>query len=117
ALDIRPSRGFSPPPTKIFSHRVEHGLLTQVVGNLVVRSTDHGKTWSEIGVANTAETGPSCSRDPIVEMPDGSWLMPVYTGAPQRADISWVIRSFDFGKTWCEPIRIMSDENGRFSQL
>jgi hypothetical protein len=50
-------------------------------------------------------------------MPDGSWLAPVYTGAPQRSDISWVVRSFDRGRHWCEPIRIMSDESGRFSQL
>jgi hypothetical protein len=50
-------------------------------------------------------------------MPDETLLMPVYTGAPQRSDISWVIRSFNGGNTWCSPIRIMSDENGKFSQL
>lgn len=117
ALDIRPTSQWNPPPKKIFSHRTEHGLVTSVVGNLVVCSRDQGQTWEEVGVADVAEIGASCSRDPIVEMPDGSWLMPVYTGAPQRADISWIIRSFDRGATWCEPIRIMSDENGRFSQL
>lgn len=117
ALDIRPTAEWEQPPAKIFSHRTEHGLVTAVVGNLVVRSRDGGATWQEIGVANAPSIGPSCSRDPIVEMPDGSWLMPVYTGAPQRSDIAWVIRSFDHGRTWCEPTRIMSDENGCFSQL
>lgn len=117
ALEIQKSVGISNNPVKIFSHRVEHGLLTTVVGNLVLRSDDSGNTWTEVGVSDCEEVGPSCSRDPIVEMPDGSWLMPVYTGAPQRSDISWVIRSFDYGKSWCSPIRIMSDEKGRFSQL
>jgi len=117
ALDIRPTAAWITPPNKIFSHRTEHGLVTAVVGNMVVRSRDGGVTWQEVGVAGTPSIGPSCGRDPIIEMPDASWLMPVYTGAPQRSDIAWVIRSFDQGSTWCEPIRIMSDENGRFSQL
>lgn len=117
-LDIRPSADWgSTPPKRIFSHRTEHGLITEVVGNLVVKSSDFGKTWEEVGFADVPSIGASCSRDPVVEMPDGSWLMPVYTGAPQRSDVSWVIRSFDCGRTWCEPIRIMSDENGRYSQL
>jgi hypothetical protein len=117
ALDIRRSSEIGVPPRKLFSHRVEHGLVTMVVGNMIVRSTDGGETWSQWSVADVDEIGPSCSRDPILEMPDGSLLMPVYTGAPQRSDIAWVIRSFDGGRRWCAPVRIMSDETGRFSQL
>lgn len=117
ALDIRKTGEVVTPPAKIFSHRTEHGLVTTVVGNLVMMSTDGGATWHQVGLDTVNEIGPACSRDPIVEMPDGSWLEPVYTGAPQRADISWVVRSFDRGAHWCEPIRIMSDEAGRFSQL
>ncbi len=117
ALSITSTARLGHNPKKIFSHRVEHGLITEVVGNMVLRSYDGGKSWREVGLAEVSDIGPSCSRDPIVEMPDGSWLMPVYTGAPQRTDIAWVIRSFDEGRSWCEPIRIMSDEGGRFSQL
>lgn len=117
ALEILPVREASRMNRKLFSHRVEHGLVTTVIGNLVLRSDDQGKSWKEVGVADADQLANSCSRDPIVEMPDGSWLMPVYTGAPQRSDISWVIRSFDEGKTWREPIMIMCDPRGERSQL
>ena len=117
ALDIRRTSNVTRPPKKIFSHRNEHGLVTTVIGNIVLESIDEGRTWTEIGVDSVEEIGPACSRDPIVELADGSWLAPVYTGAPQRTDISWVVRSFDRGRNWCEPIRIMSDDSGRFSQL
>ena len=116
-LDIRKTSEMSHQPNKIFSHRTEHGLVTSVVGNMVLRSFDSGESWVEIGVENVPEIGASCSRDPIVEMNDGSWLMPVYTGAPQRSDIAWIVRSMDQGKHWCEPRRIMSDEAGKYSQL
>jgi len=118
ALNIVPTReAYKLGSQKIFSHRVEHGLVSTVVGNMVLRSDDFGKSWSEVGVATTEALGASCSRDPIMEMPDGSLLMPVYTGAPQRSDIAWVIRSFDEGKTWQEPIMIMCDPQGQHSQL
>ncbi len=102
---------------RVFSHRVEHGMVSVVVGNMVLRSDDGGVSWTETGVANVEGLVPSCSRDPIVEMPDGSLLMTVYTGAPQRTDISWLIRSFDRGNTWHEPIMIMCDPRGSRSQL
>ena len=102
---------------RIFSHRVEHGLVSSVAGNMILRSGDNGRSWSEIGIANAEGLARSCSRDPIVEMPDGSLLMAVYNGAPQRSDISWLIRSFDQGKTWQEPITIMCDPAGSRSQL
>ncbi len=117
ALEIVNSKGCKQPPNKIFSHRSEHGLLTSVVGNIIISSNDNGLNWNQVGITDCDSIGPSCSRDPIIEMPDETLLMPVYTGAPQRSDISWVIRSFNGGNTWCSPIRIMSDENGKFSQL
>lgn len=118
ALEILPIREASKTASRrLFSHRVEHGLVTTVVGNMVLESTDNGQSWTEIGVADAPGLAHSCSRDPIVEMPDGSLLMPVYTGAPQRSDISWVIRSFDEGQTWREPIMIMCDPEGSRSQL
>ncbi len=117
ALNITPTSEMRKLEQRLFSHRVEHGLVTTVVGNMVIRSEDQGRTWTEVGVADAPGLAHSCSRDPIVEMPDGSLLMPVYTGAPQRSDISWVIRSFDKGKTWYEPTVIAIDPAGAHSQL
>ena len=117
ALNIQPTQSVRQPPVKIFSHRSEHGLVTEVIGNLIIHSTDNGINWHLIETKDFSSIGPSCSRDPVVELADGSWLMPVYTGAPQRSDISWVIRSFDRGVTWTAPTRIMFDERGKYSQL
>lgn len=117
ALNIQPTQLVVEAPKKIFSHRSEHGLVTEVVGNLIIHSVDNGVSWNLIETKDFSSIGPSCSRDPILELADGSWLMPVYTGAPQRSDISWVIRSFDRGLIWTAPTRIMFDERGKHSQL
>jgi len=117
ALNIAPTGRAHTVGSPLFSHRVEHGLVAAVVGNVVMRSEDQGKSWTELGVAEAPGLARSCSRDPIVEMPDGSLLMSVYTGGPQRSEISWVMRSFDGGKTWREPVKIMSDPAGAESSL
>jgi sialidase-1 len=100
----------------IFSHRVEHGLVATVIGNMVLSSSNEGESWSELGISDPPGIVGGCSRDPILEMPDGSLLMSLYTGSPRRTEISWVIRSFDKGKTWHNPVMIMSDPNGDVSQ-
>ena len=117
ALEINETSKYIDKNKKIFSHRTEHGLVTNVVGNIILKSTDMCKTWSYIGQDKVDEIGPSCSRDPIVEMPDGSLLMTVYTGAPQRSDEAWLLRSFDKGKNWGVPTKIASDIKGKDSQL
>jgi sialidase-1 len=117
ALDIVPSNKRTDNFRRIFSHRVEHGLVTSVIGNLISRSTDNGRTWGLWGNDNTARLSDTISRDPIIQLPDGSLMMSVYEGAPQRCDRSWLIRSFDLGKSWHEPVIIMADANSNLNQL
>lgn len=101
---------------KIFSHRVEHGLVSTVIGNLVLRSEDNGCSWTSLGISDPPEISGGCSRDPILELPDHSLLMPIYTGSPQRTEVASVIRSFDRGETWTSPSTIMIDPDGSNSQ-
>jgi len=116
ALKITKTSNLKYFPKKIFSHRAEHGLVTEVVNNLLLISKDDGKTWSNHSEINCEEIGPSCSRDPLIELEDGSLIAPVYTGAPQRSDISWSLRSFDKGLTWGCPTIIGIDKNGKYSE-
>lgn len=101
---------------QIFSHRVEHGLVATVIGNMVCRSSDEGQTWREVCVSDPDGIEGGCGRDPIIVMPDDSLLMPLYTGSPRRSEIAWVIRSFDDGYTWHQPTVIMCDPRGSQSQ-
>lgn len=120
ALKIVPrDRASELDASKLFSHRSEHNLITQVEGNMLIRSTNAGQSWDVMGIAKgpNEEMTRSCSRDPIIQLEDESLLMSVYTGAPQRSDIAWVMRSFDLGKTWREPIPIMIDPEGEYSQF
>jgi sialidase-1 len=116
ALKITKSLELDHFPKKIFSHRAEHGLVSEVVNNLLLSSVDNGTTWNYHSEIKCDHIGPSCSRDPLIELEDGSLIAPVYTGAPQRSDISWSLRSFDKGLTWGEPSIIGIDENGKFSE-
>ncbi len=117
ALKISHSENFKKTNKFLFSHRSEHELVAEVVNNLALISKNNGKDWEELGELKCDEIGPSCSRDPIVQLDDGSLVAPVYTGAPQRSDISWLIRSFDNGVTWCSPTVIAIDQAGEFSQM
>lgn len=67
---------------------------------LVVKSKDDGKTWSQPRVLFN-EPG-SFTRDPIVIMPDGGWLLPMYmsSGKTAQQNYSIVKISHDDGKIW-----------------
>ena len=116
ALKITKTSDLTYFPKKIFSHRAEHGLVSEVVNNLLLISADDGNTWKDYAEIKSDKIGPSCSRDPLIELEDGSLLAPVYTGAPQRSDISWCVRSFDKGISWGEPTIIGIDPSGKYSE-
>lgn len=117
-LEITSQGFYSSDDRQLFSHRTEHGLITKVRGNLVLRAAGpRYDDWYYVGMSDNEEIGPSCSRDPILELQDGTLIMPVYTGAPKRSDQSWCLRSFDGGVNWVHPVLIADDPDGLSSQM
>ena len=117
ALDIFKTKEYKHNKNKkIFSHRVEHGLVTNVRGQMIMKSSNLDD-WEELCIVNDINFGPSCGRDPILELEDGSLIMPGYIGAPSRSDISLLHRSFDNGVNWDFTSIIAIDKEGEYSQM
>ena len=72
-----------------------------IVSSYVRRSRDHGLTWdAPVAVAHPFETG-SAVCAPVVELGEGTLLLPLFGRFVGEADISSVVvRSCDHGATW-----------------
>jgi hypothetical protein len=101
------------------SHRPEHGLVSAVWGNTVCKLQADGEKFKikETVFVAAGEFTHSCTRDPVQVFNDGSWLLPVYMGAPQRTDSAFLLRSYDEGKTWPDATIIAQDPAGAASEL
>ena len=101
----------------IVSHRVEHGLICSIKHNIIITSENNGESWDKkpkiIKVDGYTETS---SRDPIVELDDGTLILSVYAGAPSRTDRVFLLRSFDNGNTWGNVSTIIQDKESSYSQ-
>ena len=96
----------------------------------LTRSADNGYTWSNPGKfgvptmdywTHTGQTG-------IVELPDGTWLLPFHGHGPNDSSLTesyngdespetakdriYIARSTDQGKTWGQPSVVMQDPDG-----
>ena len=84
-----------------------------LVGTFVARSTNGGRSWSEPVEVGTAMEGPStvvvgayyaghaATHGPIVELPNGELLVPLYGRLPEGGTApATVVRSRDGGRTW-----------------
>ena len=94
----------------IISHRPENGLITSLKGNLILKSKDLGKSWSELGYIDK-DTIKTCSRDPVIELEDSSIMVSAYSGAPKYTDTCYAFKSFDKGNNWPFSSIIASDKN------
>ena len=78
----------------------------------LMRSEDQGATWSRpkpFGIPSLAYASHT-GKSGVMEMPDGSWLLPVSgTGSDDDASAAFVVRSQDGGQTWAEPSRVAHD--------
>jgi hypothetical protein len=83
---------------------------------MFVRSTDHGKTWSK---PETLIDTPADDRQAgLLTLPDGTMLASFFTSYGDDvspATHTWVVRSFDNGRTWEQkPIAVQRKANTPF---
>lgn len=84
-----------------------------IVGTFVTRSTDGGASWSDLVKVGTAMDGPSdivvgayyaghaATHGPIIELPNGDLLAPLYGRLPEGGTgPATVVRSTDGGRSW-----------------
>jgi hypothetical protein len=89
------------------------GRPVTLVGTFVTRSTDKGANWSTPIEVGTAMEGPSdvvvgayyaghaATHGPILELPNGDLLVPLYGRLPEGGTgPATVVRSTDGGRTW-----------------
>ena len=77
------------------------------IGPYILRSNDNGKTWeNEAKLITTYTQGWNCSAK-VRELPDGTWLLPVYHSESSLSE-AWggVIASYNEGKTWEKEVSI-----------
>lgn len=90
-----------------------HTTPWEVPGVEVIRSTDGGRTWSDpVQVDSTMRgqsvetwrgfrTGHVATHGPILELPDGDLLAPIYGVPPAGSTyVGSVVRSTDGGRSW-----------------
>lgn len=80
-------------------------------GPYILKSRDNGITWQKKARLVSTDPGWNCSAK-VKEMPDGSWLLPVYRSGPS-GKTAWggVIPSYDKGVTWGKAVSIGEDAN------
>lgn len=81
-------------------------------GPYILKSFNHGNSWQkEAKLLTTSKPEWNCSAK-VREMPDGSWLLPVYRSEPsKKAAWGGVIPSYDKGNTWGEVVSIGEGAN------
>lgn len=85
----------------VMRHFPRTGEVGRMAGNGYKLSNDGGKTWRMLpGRIDDAQMSTACSRNPVIEAVDGSWLLPVYTGYPEQVENAYMIRSWNRGESW-----------------
>jgi sialidase-1 len=94
---------------RVMRHYAHLGLIGATWGNAILRSFDGGGTWEEKPIlVRVPPIEGAVSRDPIIELPDGTLALSVYSGSPYRPDSAYLVRSWDGGATWGDPSTVAS---------
>lgn len=85
----------------VMRHFPATGEVGRMAGNGFMISEDQGANWKALpSRIDDPEMAIACSRSPVIEHIDGSWLLPVYTGYPEQVENAYILRSWDRGHTW-----------------
>ncbi len=97
-----------------FQSRVnDEGELLGVVGCFTVRSFDNGKTFTAPRMVQVPGVDWAATSDAVLELNDGSLLLPAYGGKKGESSGALAVISRDGGETWEERIVIAKDPENR----
>ena len=116
-IDVRPSADRAALGPRLISHRVEHGRVAAARGNVVAPLDLESEAGTKGTLVEAGDLTASFSREPVTELPDGTWLLPVYAGAPFTTDVSYLLRSHDRGGIWGDVSVIFRDDSAGPSDL
>ncbi len=101
----------------LLAHRPDLGTVSASLGLVLLRSVNHGESWSPPEIISVNGDFDWFSRDAISELEDGSWVLPIYKSSGFNAEKAYLIRSFDKGKNWGDIALLAEDINGSRSMF
>ena len=91
----------------------DQGELIGTVGCFTVRSFDNGKTFTAPRMVQIPGVDWAGTSDAILELSDGSLLLPAYGGKREEGSVALAVISRDGGETWKESYIIAEDSGNR----
>jgi len=95
----------------LLAHRPDLGTVSSIIGMTLQKSQDNGVTWTSPEIIDVQGDKQFCSRDAIVELEDGSWVLPAYKSNGFSAERAYLLKSFNQGLSWEKAI-LAEDANG-----
>lgn len=108
-VEVKPSSMRQELNGRLLNHRSDLREVSAVIGHIVLTTVDQGDNWSKPNKLNLGDLTHSLSRDPIVELNDGTLVLAVYESTPFRAEESFILRSWDQGENWGDKALIARD--------
>jgi len=91
----------------------DQGKIIGAVGCFTVRSFDNGKTFTAPRMVQIPDVDWSATSDGILELNDGSLILPVYGGREGETSSAIAVISRNGGETWKESVVIAKDTTGQ----
>jgi hypothetical protein len=84
-IEVKPSANRSQLEGRLLNHRSEFAEVSAVYGNSIIISHDFGQNWEAPQKMNLGQHQYAISREPIIELVDGTLVLSLYESTPFRS--------------------------------
>lgn len=116
-IDVQPASKRNTLNGPLLAHRPDLGIVSAVAGNYISISYDGGDNWETPRLMDLKDHRYSVTREPVVELSDGTLLLSMYASSAFKTESSFVLRSWDGGQTWRDASVLAADVAGINSQF
>ena len=116
-MDVQPASRRDCLKGPLVAHRPDLGIVSGVAGNYISISCDGGESWETPRLMDLKDNRYAVTREPVVELSDGTLLLSMYEGSAFKTESCFVVRSWDGGQTWRDASTLATDMAGTSSQF